>query len=942
MKRTKTTTLCTGMLLSCLAVVALCLGSAGYAWADDNEAAKKKADGGDSKAEKDKDKKDKDEFPKFDEVVKDMEVKEGFFTLYYDKKKDTLLARIPKSILGEPFLVSISIAKGPFFAGWMMGGKAVYWKRMDKKLVLMEADTRYKKGKGSTVEDVIGRTYTDFIWKSTDIKTEAPGGDPVIDMGDLLKTDMIGLSDFYGGRKMDKTLSRWSRFKAFPLNVELAVDAALMGKKPTDRGIIASVHFSMSKLPENDYKPREADDRIGYFLTAIKDWAADHKDKTVFKRYVHRWNLQKQDPEASESPAKEPIVFYIEKTVPIQYRRYVREGILEWNKAFEKCGFLDAVQVRQQTDTNEFKDLDPEDVRYNFFRWIVSGRAFARGPSRANPYTGQILDADIVFDDSMVRFYVNDYKIMGPKAVDMFYDPIAEEFFENHPQWRFKSLAETLTPRFTAGRHIFDEPDISDPVRLLRERGEPVCELGAGMVHQLAFSHLLATRNGMRDLPDEYIGQVIKEIVMHEVGHTLGLRHNFKASTWLPMSEITSPDTTERPLSASVMDYNPVEFATTEDKQGIFMSCTLGPYDYWAIEYGYRPFEKDGDLKSEKEMLKSITDRVAEEGLAYATDEDTSSFGPDPYTYRFDNGDDPLAFAEYRMSLVDHLKQDMADWALEDGESYSRLRRVFNIILNEQSFAGRVVARLVGGQSVNRDHKGDPNARDPFEIVAADKQREALKFLDQYIFAADAFRFPPDLLNKLGAGRFRHWDSDEMDFIVDYNIHDRVRGIQSRVLTLLINPLNVNRIYDAQLKIPENTDALNVPELFDTLTAQLWSELDGRGRGPWTNRKPRISSFRRNLQREYLGRLIDIVLSRPGSGLNADSHAIVRMNVKGLGERIGETLEQSRSNLDAYTLAHLDEAKTRIDRVLKAEFTAAGLNARRGSVRFFFGQDNEG
>ena len=197
------------MLLSLGPVLAaaFCLALVDAAWGGPEETTQKKAD-----------EKKKDDFPKFEEVTKDMEVKEGFFTLYYDQKKDTLLGRIPTSMLNEPFLVGVSISKGPRFAGWMLGGDAVYWERHDKKLVLMAADTRHKKGKGSTVEDVIGRTYTDTILKAVDIKTEAPGGDPVIDLGDLLKSDLIGLGRFYGGRRMDTSLSRWSTFKAFPLN----------------------------------------------------------------------------------------------------------------------------------------------------------------------------------------------------------------------------------------------------------------------------------------------------------------------------------------------------------------------------------------------------------------------------------------------------------------------------------------------------------------------------------------------------------------------------------------------------------------------------------------------------------------------------------------------------------------------------------------------------
>ncbi len=877
------------------------------------------------------DKKEKEpDFPKFEEVTKDMEVKKGFLTLYFDEKEDTLLGQIPTSMLKEPFLLSISIPKGPTYAGWMVGGSAVYWERMDKKLVLMQADTRYKKAKGSTVEDVVGRTYTDTIVKAFDIKTESPGGDPIIDFAALLKTDFVGLGEAYGGRHIDKSLSRWCTSKVFPHNVELAVDTAFMGNGPGADGILASVHLSLSKLPANGYTPREADDRIGYFLTAQKDWGADHDDKTIFKRYVHRWNVEKQDPKAAESPVKKPIVFYIEKTVPVKYRRYVREGILEWNAAFEKCGLLNAVQVRQQTDTNEFKDLDPEDIRYNFFRWIVSGRAFARGPSRVNPFTGQILDADIIFDDSMVRFYVNEYELLGADAFDAFTDPVAEDLFAAYPEYKFDSATDNRAPRFAQGRHMFDEASISEPLRALGLHEDSRCELGIGMVHQMAFNQLVSAQTDGRELPPKFIGQVIREIVAHEIGHTLGLRHNFKGSAWRKLSDIVSASSETRALTGSIMDYNPAEYAGAEIEQGDFVSQAIGPYDMWAIEYGYRPFMAGGDHDSEASMLKAITGRVAEAGLDYGTDEDTSDFGPDPYSFRYDNGDDPVAYAKHRMALSRRLMKTLADRAVADGESYARMRRAFRIVTNEYAFASRIAARMVGGQVINRDHKGDPDARSPFTLVSVEKQREALAFLGETVFSDEYFRFDPELLNKLGAGRFMHWDSDQMDFNIDYNVHDRVLGIQARVLTLLVNPLILNRVHDAELKVPESEDMLTVPELLETLTATIWSELASEVRGRTTNRQPRITSVRRNLQREYLRRLTSIQLDAPGRGLNADAHAIVRMTLKDLSKSIGATLEGSRDTLDTYTLAHLDEARHRIEKVLAAEFTD-GASRSRGS-----------
>ncbi len=868
-----------------------------------------------------KDKKDKKDFPAFDEVVKDMTVSEGFFTLYYDKKKDTLLARIPASMLDEPFLASFSTPKGPGFASSMLGGAALYFEKMDKKLVLIEDDTRYKSGKGSTVEDVIGRTYTDTIVMALDIKTMS-GKDPIIDLGDLMKTDLAGLGRSFGGRRMDRSLSRWSKMKAFPDNVELAVDGAFMSASPSGGGVIASLHVSLSRLPgKNGYKPREADDRIGYFMTAQKDWTVDHNAKTVFKRYVHRWHLEKQDPKAAESPVKNPIVYYIEKTVPVPYRRYVREGILAWNDAFEKVGYLNAVQVRQQTETNEFADLDPEDVRYSFFRWIVSGRAFARGPSRANPYTGQLLDADIVMDDSMIRFYTSDYQLQGPRAYDNLSDPLADDFYAQFPEFRFESLHERLTPELTAEVSSYGTGLGFDALKILQPdvHGDP-CELGVGMVQQLGFAQLYSATSASRDLPEEFIGQAIKEVVMHEVGHTLGLRHNFKASTWRPLSDITSTTADSRPLTGSVMDYNPLEYAGTPDEQGLFISTELGPYDFWAIEYGYRPFMSGGESKSEQDMLDAIASRVAEEGLQYATDEDTSDFGPDPYVYRFDNGSDPIEFAKHRMNLAKRMMTDLTDRAVEDGESYTRLRRAVNITLGEYSFAARMVARVVGGQSVSRDHKGDPNARDPFEIVPAKLQRDALAFLNETVFTDDAYNLPPELLNKLAPGRFWHWDSDQFNRDVDYNLHDRVLGVQARTLTLLINPININRIHDAELKIPASEDAFTVPELFSTVTDGIFSELSAKTAGNWTNRKPMVSSFRRNLQREYVRRLVAMQLRGTRRGLNPDAHALVRSTLKDIGERSGNVIEKNGSRLDTYTLAHLDEMKSTIAKALDADF----------------------
>ena len=172
------------------------------------------------------------------------------------------------------------------------------------------------------------------------------------------------------------------------------------------RGVTVNVHYSISLLPQTGYQPRLADDRVGYFLTVIKDYTKQGNEDR-FVRYINRWDLKKKDPAAEISPPEKPIVFHLERTIPIKYRKPIRDGILEWNKAYEKAGFYDAVQVIQQDDN---ADWDPEDIRYNTFRWITAGAGFAMGPSRVNPTTGQILDADIIFDSDFIQFWKHEYE----------------------------------------------------------------------------------------------------------------------------------------------------------------------------------------------------------------------------------------------------------------------------------------------------------------------------------------------------------------------------------------------------------------------------------------------------------------------------------------------------------------------------------------------------
>jgi len=565
------------------------------------------------------------EYPDFKEVTKDMVSAKGLFTLWYHaagaKQKDAekLLCQIPAGFLGQKFMLSTSFSGGGFFTGFPLDERVVLWEELGHQLLLIQPETRFVTDGDHTVNDVVRRTYPDRIRTAVSIVTKSPGGDPVIDLGALLKGSFadIGWMSFRGGG-INAALSKWVRkpvpsrpdvpvpAKVFPGNVEITVELAVGSGYPPGSYEKKLVHYSFWALKASDYTTRVADDRVGYFLTTNRDWSKPTDARDIFNRYIDRWHLVKLDPSLKLCEPKDPIIFYIEKTVPVRFRRAVRDGILEWNKAFEKIGFLNAIVVRQQTSDNEWKNHDPEDMRFSFFRWIVSGGSFAMGPHRSNPFTGEIYDADIIFDDAMVRYFQQEAEQMLPStAVAMkMNDPALQSFLEKYPQWK--------RPGHEWETFIFGENDDESKLReavskRMRERGQHCCEYAQGMRHQMAVAG--ATLAGQpKEVIERFLYDVIKEVVTHEVGHTLGLRHNFKASSIYSLEEIRKRRTTGEATCGSVMDYNPVLFFADEDAvAGHFITPTIGPYDYWAIEYGYRPF--DGNYEGTKKEDKADQDK---------------------------------------------------------------------------------------------------------------------------------------------------------------------------------------------------------------------------------------------------------------------------------------------------------------------------------------------
>ncbi len=896
-------------------------------------------------------------FPEWDKVLKGTTKVEGLFPLHYNAKEQKLFLEISSGQFDKDLICPISISRGA--GGLFLGGDTLnfgdQWvlsfRRAGDRILVVRRNIYFKAKDGTPQADAVKVSYNDSIILALPIRSEQGGGSKVlVDGADLFMTDLANI-----GIRPDQARSTWGKIKGFEHNIGVEVNAVFpLGfggyyffffggpEVPDYRGVQVTIHYGLSMVPSSSYTPRAADDRVGHFLSVLKDYSTD-KEKSPIVRYVTRWKLEKADPSSDKSPPKEPIIFWIEKTVPREYRPYVKDGILEWNKAFEQIGFIDAIQVRDQQPQDDF---DPEDIRYNTFRWITTSTPFAMGPSRTNPLTGQILDADILFDEAMVRYWRQDFLLTTglPQSLELLHSGQRQAWFK-----LFSSSLPMLHEVEPALMRMLDEASHDEHAphssRAMAQAGtgkaagahrmaghfsgRSCCLRGHSMAQQLGTMAAVMAAQGIipagGKVPEEFIGQAIKEVTMHEVGHTLGLRHNFKASIMLSLAETHNKEiTSKRGIAGSVMDYLPANIARKGQTQGHYFSPTIGPYDYWAIEYAYKPISGD-----EAAELAKIGSRVAEPDLAFGTDEDVWG-NPDPRINLYDLGD-PLDYAKERILLVQESLQTLTEKMVADGEGWQRTRDAFRALLGELSSATFLATQYVGGEHTHRDHKADPNGRLPYEPIPIAKQRDAIAFLSENILTDKAFKFPPELLRKLAPEFWSDWLFSSYNMSAEaFPVNDYVLSIQSEVLYTFLAGDTLSRLQDIELHATPEQEVLRMPEVFDSLSTAIWSELPGDPAAAPAG-KLAVSEIRRRLQRAHFSRLAEMVLGTSynpygysfsfygGESVPADARSLARLQLKKLQARIEGSLGNAALEKDSYTEAHLSELKDRIDKVLDAD-----------------------
>ncbi len=922
----------------------------------------------------------KPDFPPHTEVLKDFEQvissidkAPSLLQIWVRRKDNQMLAVFPEKFAEKKFFIALTVASGQLYAGLQAGDMYVYWRRNDKRMVLVTPQLDIRSTGEAESKASVQRLFTDRVLVDVPILGMVPGQGPIIDMDALL----VGEAAKFFGPMVSGAKSQLATIKtakAFPGNVEIAFEI------PMANGVLKALHYSISEIsPNPGYRTRRADERVGYFTTSFSDLGRYQAEESQV-RYINRWHLEKADPNIKVSPPKNPIVFYIESTTPIRYRRWVREGVLMWNSAFEKVGLANAIEVYyQDAATGAHMEKDPEDVRFNFVRWLNNNIGTAIGPSRVDPLTGEILDADIILTDGWIRHYWRQFNDVMPSLAMEGMSPSTLAWLQTRPQWDPRvrmtppssrdSMVSFLMARGAQayGGHPMASVDptlvgnndfdglvgrTSQFNGLCRAAECKALDLAAMrfafdlMVDDLATGVIAAgdvkegedkkvdPKDLLDGIPEWFVGPLIAELVAHEVGHTLGLRHNFKASSIYSLDKINSAEVKgKKPFAGSVMDYLPVNIHNWQDKekQGDYGMIDIGPYDFWAIEYGYSTSDKAEDLNA-------ILKRAAEPDLQYATDEDT--IGPDPLARRYDFAADPLSYARRQVELAQFHRGRLIEKFVKDGQSWSRARFGYEMTLAMQTRALSIISGWVGGAFVNRDKKGDPGNRAPIEVVSAFAQRDAIKFLMNSAFRDESYNLTPELLRRMTVDK---WLDDRSQSFEDptWPVHDRIMGIQSMVLTRVLNPGTLGRVYDNEFITPVKEDAVTLPEVLRTVESEIWSELD-KGEGKFSEREPMISSLRRNLQREYLERLID--LSMPNTWGQASHKPIgnlALMHLRSLSSRIGKAVESRNDDLDAYTKAHLTEAKLRIDKAVDAGYVLnAGGIGGNVSVYLMMGQTN--
>jgi hypothetical protein len=792
-------------------------------------------------AEEDKkdEKKEEEKEKTITEMVKDQSTFDGFLDIYQDKKTGSLMMTLTEEQFNKPMIYFIQTLNGVLEAGHFKGNyretKLLEFRKHFDHIEIVATNPRFYLDKNSAISRSAGTNISPAILASMKIEAhDEKKGQYLVKVDPVFLSEQIHKVSPYPQPKvpgapppppsykvgdLSKEKTKYLGVRSFPKNTDVVVEYVFDNDSPSVGGSDAitdartiSIHMQHSfiEMPMNNFKARRDDARVGYFGQQVDDLTTDKW--APYRDVINRWDLQKKDPTAAISEPIKPIVWWIENTTPVEWRDVITKATLQWNLAFEKAGFKNAMQVKVQPDDAEW---DAGDIRYNVLRWTASPRPpfGGYGPSLANPLTGEIIAADIMLE------YV---------------------YMKN--RW----LSESL---YTDGTSM-EQPT--------NAQAGLYCSAGHALHSSLLTAKTVLNASGASSAEMNALSeQSLAYLILHELGHTIGLNHNMKASQKLGAMEIHDAKITKGSINGSVMDYPLLNLAPPGVTQGDYSDTRPGPYDDWVIEYGYS--EGLTDSKAEEARLSKILSRSNEPGLAFGNDaDDMRAPGRhiDPTVMIGDISADAIVYGEGRIKLVKETFKKLQDKTTNKGESYQELLVGFNSLYRAYMGASNVASRYVAGIYLDRSVVGQEGATQPFTPVSLADQKRAMALMSNYLFAPNILQEAVPYYNQLQQQRrmFSNFGSNE-----DPKIHDMILNSQKGVLSHLLHRNVLKRMSDSALY--GNEYDLNT--FMSDLTGAMFD----------ADKRSNVTTQRQNLQIEYVNQLIGISGLKGSSGYDHLSKA---------------------------------------------------------------------